>query len=81
MVKTDNLVESPDYQTYEDYGNHTESDEGYFPPMVNCTCFRSDIEQEIQYRKKEVIKEGTIGGVPCGTTKESRTCICLNYGM
>ena len=97
MVNNDNLTEYPEYQEYEDYGNYTDTDEEYeydtdysqnlldsfeFPPIVNCTtCFRSDIQHELQYRKKEVIKEGTIGGVPCGTIKESRTCTCLNYGM
>ena len=94
MVKTDNMVEYTEYQEYDEYGNYTDSDEEYdqdyteyilenfeFPPIVNCTCFRSDIEHELQYRKKEVIKEGSIGGVACGTIKESRTCVCLNYGM
>ena len=93
VFKTNNLTEYPDYQENEEYGNYTESDEEYdddygyqldifeAPPKVNCTCFRTDIEHEEQYRDKEVIKEGTIGGVPCGSIKETRRCKCLNYGM
>ena len=93
MIETDNLDEYPEYEPYEDYDNYNGTDEEYenysdyildsfdFPPIVNCTCFRTDIQRELQYRKKEVTREGTIGGVPCGTIKESRNCMCLNYGM
>ena len=91
MLNTSNLVEYP--SEYEEYGNYTELDEEYyddyydydsvdvfeFPPMVNCTCLRTDSKHELQYRKREVIKEGTIGGVPCGNVKETRSCTCLNF--
>ena len=87
------MVEYPEYSEYVEYKNYTASEEEYddyyeysldiseTPSIVDCTCFQTDSKHEFQYRKKQVIKEGTIGGVPCGTLKETRSCRCLNYGM
>ena len=94
MLKTTNSTQNPDYPENEEYGNYTESDEDDYdydyvyesdisdsPPNVNCTCFRTDIAHELQHRNKEVLKQVTIGGVPCGNIKKNRRCKCFSYGM
>ena len=94
LVNSEDFVEYEFHDSYVDYnatGDYYEDDTEYnlyiddidVPQEVtNCTCYRTDISYELQYRKRQIIKEGTIGGIPCKdkNIKETQNCKCPTYG-
>ena len=66
-----------------DYNEYESGDDYEDPPTTSdCTCIRIRFEgnetiNELQYRRRTVLKEGTIGGRFCGEkTFEVQQCVC-----
>ena len=66
-----------------EYNEYEGGDDYEDPPITSdCTCIKIRFEgnetiNELQYRRRTVIKEGTIGGRFCGeTTFEVQQCVC-----